>query len=334
MQFNSVCRKNEAGFNSRFAGKRFLPMFLVIITYLILTLTGCSPGNKPVESPTKKPLVVISSHKPPSPGSSISPTSSPVRKKIKKLRPRKFSKKDYEKLAQINKSIFNNPDAPDPYIQRAELYLENHNLDKAEKDIKRADKLDHTNTGLILARVKLYALQKNFSGAVEECDRLLRMKPDSAEGYRIKGLLFIQKDRDLKGGLKYIQKAVELDPKDYKNYLALKLIYMLMGKYQKAVECMDKAVALAPDNPDVYYMRGKLRKDVGDLDGAVKDFDKLIKLQPDGVAPYMQKASVLEKSDKKKQALKVYETVIKKFSKKNSGAVKFAQFQIKKLKQK
>lgn len=334
MRFNSVFYKDGVRFDSQFTGKKFLLMSLVIITYLILTLTGCSPGSKPATSPTEKPLVVISSHKPPSQASSISPTSSPVRKKIKKLMPRKLSKSDYTKLAMINKSVFDNPESPDPYINRAEFYLEKLDLDKAEKDIKRASKLDHTNTRVILARVKLYALQKNFNRAVEECDRLLKMKPNNVEAHRIKGLLLIQKDRNLKGSLKYIQKAVELDPEDYKNYMALKLVYMLIGKYQKAEECMNKAVALAPDNPEVYYMRGKLRKDMGDLDGALKDINKLIKLQPDHVVPYMQKASILEKSGKKKQALKTYKAVIKKFSKKNSGAAKYARFRIKKLKQK
>jgi len=318
----------------RYTCKILLLILPMIILFFILAFTGCSQEKKTEATSTKKPIVIISSHTPPSPESTADPTTSPTRKKLRKLMPRKLSKENYEKLAKLNKAVFSNPQSPDPFIKRAEFYLENLDLEKAERDIERGEKLDRTNDGVILAKVKLYTLQKDFDKALKECNRLLSIKHDHVEGYRLKGLLVIQKDRDLKGSLKHIRKAIELDPEDYKNYLALKMTYQLMGRYQDAMECMNKAVTLAPDNPQVYFIRGKLKKDMGDLQGAIKDMDKSIKLNPDHIAPYMQKASIYEKLSKEKQALKTYELIVKKFSKKNPSEVRYVQFQIKKLKQK
>ncbi len=77
---------------------------------------------------------------------------------------------------------------------------------------------------------------------------------------------------DFEQALKYIDKAIELDP-EYSSY-KIRKAYIL-----KNLEHIDEAIALVdsclqeePDNSWLYAVRGEMKHYIGDLDGAIEDY--------------------------------------------------------------
>ena len=61
------------------------------------------------------------------------------------------------------------------------------------------------------------------------------------------------------------------------------------GKYEKALECFDRAVELNPGEPEYLSNRGNVRLYLGDFEGSVKDFSQVIKADPRTGAAYFNR---------------------------------------------
>ncbi|MBN1882340.1 MAG: tetratricopeptide repeat protein [Deltaproteobacteria bacterium] len=58
------------------------------------------------------------------------------------------------------------------------------------------------------------------------------------------------------------------------------------GKYEKALECFNRAVELDPGESEYLSNRGNVRLYLGDFEGAVRDFSLVIKIDPRTGAAY------------------------------------------------
>ncbi|MBR5019606.1 MAG: tetratricopeptide repeat protein [Bacteroidales bacterium] len=61
----------------------------------------------------------------------------------------------------------------------------------------------------------------------------------------------------------------------------LSLLYMATQKYDKALESIDKAIALTPDDADCYDSKGEILLKKGDTKGALKMWKKVLEVNPD-----------------------------------------------------
>ena len=75
-------------------------------------------------------------------------------------------------------------------------------------------------------------------------------------------------------------KIVAADPKNVQAWIALGNDYFDMQQAQNAVDAYAKALALAPDNPDVLTDQGVMYRQLGAFDKAVADFRQAGKLNP------------------------------------------------------
>ena len=81
--------------------------------------------------------------------------------------------------------------------------------------------------------------------------------------------------------LEYMDKAIELDPKD-DNYLLYKAdIYYEAGQIETAISVVDEYVERTPDYFAGYYTRGWYKYNLKDIDGAIEDYTTAITLDPD-----------------------------------------------------
>ena len=56
---------------------------------------------------------------------------------------------------------------------------------------------------------------------------------------------------------------------------------LLNGDLEGALEDMDEAIRLKPDDAENFNNRGNVRREKGDLEGALQDFNEAIRLKPD-----------------------------------------------------
>jgi len=76
------------------------------------------------------------------------------------------------------------------------------------------------------------------------------------------------------------QKVVAADPKNVQAWVALGNDYFDLQQAQNAVDAYAKALALAPDSPDVLTDQGVMYRQLGAFDKAVADFQRAGKVNP------------------------------------------------------
>jgi len=61
----------------------------------------------------------------------------------------------------------------------------------------------------------------------------------------------------------------------------LSMLYSTTGQYDKALEAIDKAIAMTPDDADAYDSRGEILLKKGDTEGALQMWKKVLEMDPE-----------------------------------------------------
>ncbi len=69
-------------------------------------------------------------------------------------------------------------------------------------------------------------------------------------------------------------------------YFAIGCAKYHLGKYQDAIEDLDKAIELDPKLKNAYYGRGDVKYALGNFQDAIEDYNKAIELMPDYAKAY------------------------------------------------
>jgi tetratricopeptide (TPR) repeat protein len=88
-------------------------------------------------------------------------------------------------------------------------------------------------------------------------------------------------DRDWTGARPWLEAFVTREPDAHVGWLAAGLVRSFLGQDAAALEAMNRAVALAPDNATYRYNRGLLHYRLDDRARAAADFDRARELWPD-----------------------------------------------------
>lgn len=70
-------------------------------------------------------------------------------------------------------------------------------------------------------------------------------------------------------------------------YFAIGCAKYHLGKYQDAIEDLDKAIELDPKLKNAYYGRGDVKYALGNFQDAIEDYNKVIELMPDCAIVYL-----------------------------------------------
>lgn len=112
--------------------------------------------------------------------------------------------------------------------------------------------------------------------------------------------------------LEYMDKAIELDPKD-DNYLLYKAdIYYEAGQIETAISVVDEYVERTPDYFAGYYTRGWYKDNLKDIDGAIEDYTTAITLDPDYPYAIMSRGNMYLLKGETELAMKDFEMVVQK----------------------
>lgn len=110
--------------------------------------------------------------------------------------------------------------------------------------------------------------------------------------------------------LENINRAMELDPEDV-NYVAKKadLLYD-MGRGKEAIATFDDFIKLVPEYFSGYYRRGFMKENLGDVDGAIEDYSMAIVLDPSCAYAYLGRADQYMLKGNKEAAMNDYKMVV------------------------
>ena len=163
-------------------------------------------------------------------------------------------------IKNLTEQIKTNPNDGSLYYQRALIYLESNNNQKAIEDLNQVIQLNFSDNslkalayyGLWLAHYK----QKNYKEALENINQVIKIYPDFADFYAIRGLTYYDFYK-LSKNTKYLEKVIE------DSNHAIKLHEELLKKLNSEAK---------EPHANAYFIRGLAYYDLGNKTQALSDY--------------------------------------------------------------
>jgi tetratricopeptide (TPR) repeat protein len=135
-------------------------------------------------------------------------------------------------------------------------------------------------------RYYIESLKANISGdyaqAIEKLKMIAHRYPEeSNEAFGWIGAIFYAVLGNSDEGIRYLNKAIEIDPLDKLTYNMLAYAYNKVGDFEKSIWAINKYISIAPDEPNPYDSRADLYAWNGKIDQAIESYKKALEIKPD-----------------------------------------------------
>src|SRR4029077_1186554 len=130
----------------------------------------------------------------------------------------------------------------------------------AEAALEAAARLRPDAAETHLARgLYLYFGRRDYAGALAELESARRALPNDPRIFELTGYILRRRGQQ-EEGLRNLQRAVELDPRNFQTLQQIALSYQILGRYAEAIAALDRALSIVPDdvgtrtNRDLEYL--------------------------------------------------------------------------------
>jgi len=162
--------------------------------------------------------------------------------------------------------------------------------------LDRALDLDPSHLPAIAARADSLLALKDFAGAVAAGERMLAARPRSARGRRALG--FIRwSEGDTTRALEEIDRAIALDPDDPISYVVKGRIEREIGRPEEAIADFTHAIEIDPHYVDSFCNRSWILYGLGRRDEAITDARRALDLNPDLLCAHQRLLSALARDE-------------------------------------
>src|SRR6266571_677068 len=118
----------------------------------------------------------------------------------------------------------------------------------AEAALQAATRLRPDAGETHLARANyLYYGRRDYAGALAELESVRQALPNDPRLFELTGYILRRRGQQ-EEGLRNLQRAVELDPRNFFTLQQIALSYQSLGRYAEAIAALDRALGIVPDN--------------------------------------------------------------------------------------
>jgi tetratricopeptide (TPR) repeat protein len=125
----------------------------------------------------------------------------------------------------------------------------------AEAAVQAATRLRPDAGETHLARANyLYFGRRDYAGALAELESARRVLPNDARLFELTGYILRRRGQQ-EEGLRNLQRAVELDPRNFFTLQQIALSYQGLRRYAESIAALDRALSVVPDNVETRATR-------------------------------------------------------------------------------
>ena len=217
-----------------------------------------------------------------------------------------YAKGNYEEaIKQYDTVIKMYEDYSSGYAFRAESYLKLGKYLEAINDITKSLSIDND------AKAHHYLFEfpdDQTTLVVTKLKGMAVKNPHDAEWWYYIGQIY--KDKKMyTGAIEALQKAFDIDA--YSGFLEMiSECYQEIGDYVKALEYVNQALQMNPDDLDLISTKGDILGESGDIDGAIAEWTNYIERTPDFYGGYYRRGFFEDNDDRTDAALEDYNMAI------------------------
>lgn len=214
-----------------------------------------------------------------------------------------------EAIAEFTKLVELEPDEMSHRNERAGCYIQQREFAKAIEDFDVVVSTKPMAEVLVnrascqmqleeweLARIDLMAATKFF--------------PDYALGWKLLGDLALGQEQ-LEAAAAAYKGYVDLMPQDGDVWFEMGNIFLQLGESDQALEALDQALRLQPDNILVHRNRAILLRETGQTDLAIEAFTEMMKRFPNDYTGFVNRGMLHKQADRYQQAIEDLTSAIK-----------------------
>jgi len=254
-------------------------------------------------------------------------------------------------LDSINQLILNEPNTPEHYHVRAQIWRDKDSIQLALDDLDRSLRIDSTqddayslqgdilykeimvkearyvfekciqynpeNTNCLLKLAEIEYLLDNYAEAFQLVNDAMKVDQYEYEAYALKGDLYKETGDSALAASSY-QTAIELNPQFYDGFIVLGLLYGAAGK-DLAIEYYNSAIELQPERVEglynkAYYLQTTGFRDTSRYSQAVEIYNQIEELDPSNATANFNKGYIsLEYRQDYETAEKEFSQAIQKY---------------------
>src|SRR4029453_14152897 len=126
----------------------------------------------------------------------------------------------------------------------------------AEAALQAATRLRPDAAETHLARAQfLYYGRRDYTGALAELESARRALPNDPRLFELTGYILRRRGQQDEG-LRNLQRAVELDPRNFYTLQQIAISYQALRRYAESIAALDRALVIVPDNAETRTARG------------------------------------------------------------------------------
>jgi len=194
------------------------------------------------------------------------------------------------------------------HVELAEL-LENKHKTAALQELRVAEQLAPTDSGIHLQIGFVLRSQKRSDEALVEFDNATQLQPNFPDGYHNRAIIFQEKG-DINGAIREERKAVAADPLSLTSRWNMYNLLKKKGDIDGGIAQLREAVRLNPDNNFAVTWLADALVSGGDLDGAIEVLRQAIVRTPNSALYHMHLAQFLDGKGDFTEALSEYQQVV------------------------
>jgi tetratricopeptide (TPR) repeat protein len=156
-------------------------------------------------------------------------------------------------IKSFDEAIKLNPNLPETYIKRGDAKFNLYQFKEAIKDYTYTIKLDNSSIYAYTKRAAAYEILEEKAKAQQDYQTASKIPVVSSKEYAEKGYLLLQKHQ-YNDALKFLNKSIDIDPKNIKSFLWRAFTYEHTKSFQKAIDDYDLAIK---NNPKYTYIHIK-----------------------------------------------------------------------------
>ncbi len=192
-----------------------------------------------------------------------------------------------EAVAQLQTLLTHRPIDRSIYITIAQVNLQAKRFDAAEQAIQKALDLSpnlEDQEYALFVQGSIFERQKKYDQAEETFKKVLSVNPLNSNASNYLGYMLADRGVRLEESVKYIQKALELEPDNGAYLDSLGWAYFKMGRYDLAETPLEKAATKIQNDPTIHEHLGNLYLRMGKTALAQEEWQRALKEWPEAVS--------------------------------------------------
>lgn len=196
-------------------------------------------------------------------------------------------------IKYYNESIRLYPTLFSAYIERSFAYNNLSKFKKSLQDLEKFPILFHNEFRFYICRGYANYGLKHYKQAIQDFQQAILLNPDISQSLNslmtsllIKETNFCFEQNDYSGAIENLNQAINLNPDNYFFYFYRSMVYQKQNDYNMTIEDLNQAINLNTHNYKLYRYRGAICLEQNDYCGAIENLTEAINLNPDDTELY------------------------------------------------